>query len=277
MAENQLVAEMDRPGIGHNRPPLAELIGDLGPMVVDGVQDTLARYWPRQAEALEVAQSAVIMDSESAAKVVDLMQQMRAIEQELEQEHDRLKRPFLDACRTIDRAFSEIRRPLEVTRHGEGARGGLRGMLTEYERQRQAEAQLERERYEAEVRRLEAAAEAARRAAEDGSVRNELEALQAAEAAAAAERRAAAIRPEPIRSHLGSVGLRREIVFGVNDLTAAVRWMAGKQNPLRSQLEQAVRTILGKHLRGLGVDAIDAGVNIPGVNTAVATQAQVRR
>ena len=63
MAENQLLAEMDRsPGIGHNRPPLAELIGDLGPMVVDGVQDTLARYWPRQAEALEVAQSAVIVD-----------------------------------------------------------------------------------------------------------------------------------------------------------------------------------------------------------------------
>ena len=29
MAENQLTAEMDRlPGIGHNRPPLAELIGD---------------------------------------------------------------------------------------------------------------------------------------------------------------------------------------------------------------------------------------------------------
>lgn len=277
MAENQLAAELERPGIGHNLPPLAELIDDLSPMVDQWCVETIEPYKPRVEEMLEAIKTAVILDDESAAKVAVLVAMLRDMEQELERRHDEMKRPILEAGRAIDRAFGAMRHPIELARRGEDGRGGLRGMLTAYEHRREEAARAERERYEAEARRLAEEAEAARRRA-DGSLASGMEALQAEEAAALAERRAAAIRPEPIRSHLGQVGQRREIGFSLTDLAAAVRWMAGKQNPLRSHLEQAARTILGKHLRSLGVDAIESGgIQIPGVKTFIATQAQVRR
>ena len=149
-------------------------------------------------------------------------------------------------------------------------------MLTAYEHRREAEAQAERERYEAEARRLDEEAEAARRRADGSLARNGGAAGRGSGGACRAPGGGDPARADP--QPFGAVGQRREIGFSLTDLAAAVRWMAGKQNPLRSHLEQAARTILGKHLRSLGVDAVESGgIQIPGVKTFIATQAQVRR
>lgn len=280
MPDNQLAAENGArpPGMGHNLPPVTELIGDLGPRIEEWCAEVLEPHRPRVDELLATIKTAVIVDEASAAKVADLIQMLRATELHLEEERSAMKRPIIDAGRAIDSAFFRLRRPLELAREGNDGRGGLRGMLTAYEHRRETEAAAERARQETEARRLQMLAEAARRTAEqDHTLLSEEAAELAQEAAEAAERRAATIRPEPIRSHLGTVGQRREIGFGITDLGKCVRWMSAGSNPLRSHLEQAVRTILGKHLRGLGVAAVEAGVEIPGISTAVVTQAQVRR
>jgi hypothetical protein len=272
MTHNQLVAS-EEPGSfprDHNQPPLEERI-----------EEELALLWPRQAALLERAATAKIASEEDAAKVIDLGQIMRAFEQDTDRQREEMKRPYLQAARLIDAKFGAIIQPVARARAGEDGRSGLRGMLTTYTRRVEAEKQAERDRLQAEQRQREAEAEAARRAAENkrtGSegIADELAVLQAEEAAAAAQRKADAIRPdEPIRSNLGAARLHREITFKLVDVRKAAGWII-KQHGLKGQLEQAIRTILGKHLRALGVDMVERGVDIPGVEAGIEKVAGVR-
>jgi hypothetical protein len=257
------------PGIGHNQPPLTERI-----------TAELAPFQERATQMLAIAETAVIIDEVSASKVTDLVKLMRGLEEDVDKARDAMMRPFLEATRTINQHFNALKTRVGSVRFGDDGRGGLMGMLTVYERKREAEAQAERDRLQAEQRAREAEAEAARRAAEEkrqagaGSVKDELEALQAEEAADRLKRQADAVRPEPIRSHLGTVGRRREIEFTITDLRKALGWVL--RGTLKAQIEQAARTIIGKHLRSLGVEAVDRGVEIPGVSVTVEKVAQVR-
>lgn len=263
MSANQLVAEAT-PGIGHNRGPLAEYL-----------QEELAPFRSRQNEMIEVAKTARIIDQESAEKLVDLDRLIKGLADELEAQREQMKRPYLDACRLIDREFGVITQPLAV------ARKGARDMLTSWRRAEEERAEAERRRLESERRQAEAEAEAARRAAEEkrakgsASIADELEAMRATEQARRLERQAAASAPEPLRSHLGTVGTRREIDFKVIDLRKLLGWML-KTPGIAGQIEQAARTIVGKYLRGLGVAAIDRGIDIPGLEVRIERQAQIR-
>ena len=259
-----------RPGIGHNRPPLAEqLVEEVEP------------FTAAAGELIEVAGTAVIIDDISAAKVVDLAGKIRDLEDQLGARRTALKKPYQDAIKLIDTAFVSTITPLAVARVGVDGKGGLRGMQTAYENKRIAEAEAERRRLAAEQRKREEEAAAARRAADEqaqagkSTVKQDLAALAADDQAEALERQAAAIRPAPIRGQLGQVTMTRTITFQITDLPALLRWML--KQPLKAGLAQAARTIMGTYLRGLGVDAIGRGVTIPGVEAGIEKQASNRR
>jgi len=259
-----------RPGIGHNRPPLAEqLVEEVSP------------FTAAAGELLEVAGTAVIIDEISAAKIVDLVGKIRDVEEQLTARRAELKKPYQDAIKLIDTAFVSAITPLAVARVGTDGRGGLRGMQTAYENKREAEAEAQRRRLAEEQRKREEEAAAARRAAEEqaaagkSTVKQDLAALAAEDEAAALERQARATRPAPIRGQLGQVAMTRSITFKITDLPLLLRWML--KQPLKASLEQSCRTIMGTYLRGLGVDAVERGVAIPGVEAGIEKQASNRR
>ena len=77
---------------------------------------------------------------------------------------------------------------------------------------------------------------------------------------------------DSIRPAVAQIGSRREIVFVIDDLPAVTAWLVQHRG---GEIAQAARTILGKHLRSLGVEhAADAGIT--GVTVTITTAAQVR-
>lgn len=250
------------PGIGHNAPPLDE-------QLADEMVEAIAR-----AEALiEAAKSSQIAGDDDAAKVATLVKMMRDHERDLKLAHDTRKQPFLDAGRTIDAAYNAHTGPLAA------ARAALGKMLDAWEDRRRREADAERARIEAEQRRQEEEAERAREAAEaakangKGSIAAELDAIRAQEDADRLARQAATMRPEPIRTLTGAVTTRREIAFEITDVRKALGWLVRNRG---NEITQAARTIIGKHLQSVGVDAVERGISLPGIEARIEKRAQVR-
>lgn len=259
------------PAIGHNRPPLGEAIeAEVEPFRV------------RAAEVLELANQARIVDADSAKSVLDLAIKLKDIEDEIEAARLERSKPYRQAVGLINGLFGEPAQRLKLAREGADGRGGLRGMVTTWDNQERARARQEETRLRQEQHRREAeAAEAAKKAEEAatagrGRVSAELDAAKAREAAEQAQRRADAVRPEPLRSHLGAVSRRRDIKFDITDLGAAVAWLIDQPGH-RNNVEQAVRTMVGSYLRSLGIDAVAKGVVIPGIDARVETGAAAMR
>lgn len=264
---NQLLDEA-QPGIGHNLPPLSErLAEDTAPLAA------------KMQELAAVANTAVIIDEPSCAKIVDLIGLCRDHLDAVQRKHAEEAAPYRLALEGIDNAYRPLERSLTAI-IGPTTREGLRGTVTVFERKRQEAAEAERLRIQAEQRQREAEAEAARRALDEkkaggsAGVADELAVLQAEDAVARLGQRAEAIRPAPVRANLGTVGSARQIVWTVTDIRKAVAWIV--RSTLKGQLEEAVRTITGRHLRALGVNAVEAGVDIPGVEARIERVAQVR-
>lgn len=259
-----------RPGIGHNRPALSEqLVEELAPLRA------------RQAKMIEVAGQAVIIDDESAGKVTDLSVQVKALAEEIRQARDDRLLPYLTACQLINDQFNPLIAPLAAT-YGDRTTG-LRGMLGAWVQKREAAAAAERARLAEEQRQREEEAAAARRAVEEkkaagaGTVAAELNAIKAEDAAETAHQRAEAIRPNtPIRSQLGTVGTVRTIAYDITNLRHVLGW-AVKQPTILRFIEAETRKWVGAYLRQLGVDAVEKGVEIPGVKAWIERSAAVRR
>lgn len=252
--------QLAEPGIGHNLPPT----------LADELQIEISPHRERATELIEAARGAVIIDDVSAGKVIDLAGLLQALEKDLDASREARGRPFLEAQRAVNGAYNPVINALK------DARDTLRGMLNTFRRKRDAEAEAARQAAFAEQRRREAeAAAAAERARKTTNVRDQLASLKAQEDAAAAARRAEAIRPEPVRAQLGSLGAQRKIEFEITDLRKLLGWMI--KQPIRGNVEQSVRTIMGAYLRQLGVDAVARGVEIPGLAARVETQAAIRR
>lgn len=275
MATNQLLAEAEaeaarRPGIGHNKPPLGEEL------------DEILRPWLLQRdEILETCGKAVIIDDESAGKVADLMKKGRSLLRDANADRETKNRPYLDATRLINGRFGTVTAPIILAMEGDGRRvKGLRGMLTEYENRRRREAEEARQRLLAEQRQREREAEEARQAAERAeaagrtSVVGQMAAAERRHEAVDLGRRAEAVFAPPIRTQASSIGTRREIGFEITDLPKLLAWALTQ--PLRHNVEQAARTIVGSYLRGLGVEACARGVEIPGLTVEVKNVAAVR-
>jgi hypothetical protein len=273
MAQEQLALDATndpRLQIGANQPPLSERIAE-----------EIAPLLATRDQLLASAESALIIDGESAAKVVDLAKQMSNLEDMADLVREEMIRPHLLAQREINSSFGTVTNQLKLARQGADGRGGLRLMLTQWQRKLEVAAQAERDRLAAAQRLREAEAEAARRAAEEkkaaGStgVADELTAMQAEEAAQRLARQAEAIRPEPVRSHLGMAGTRREIVFEITDVRKLLGWLL--KSPLRVQVEAAVTGLMRPYLRNaIGVDGVEKGVEIPGLTARIERVAQIR-
>lgn len=268
MSSNQLLDEAGSFPRDHNLPPLKErLAEEVAPLAA------------RMQELAAVAGTAVIRDEASCAKTVDLIRLGQAHLDAVKRRHAEEAAPYKEALEQIDNAFRPIERSLTAI-IGPTAREGLRGAVTVFERKRQEEAEAEKQRIHAEQAMREAEAEAARRALEErkaggsAGVADELAVLQAEDAAARLGQRAEAIRPAPVRANLGTVGTARQIAFTVVDIRKALAWIL--RSTLKGQLEEAVRGIVGRHLRALGVNAVEHGVDLPGVDARIERVAQVR-
>ncbi len=254
------------PGIGDNSGavPLAELLAE-----------ELASGKARADELVAAAAEALIASDQDAEKVTALVALIRSHHKFLDGEREARKRPFLEGVRTVDAAYGAVIQPLVFARGGNNGRGGLGAMLTQWQQKREAEARVERERIEAKQRAREEEAERAREAAKAagrGTLAAELAHLRAKEEADRLGRQAETIRPEPIRSAAGAVSMRREIAFKIVDEKKAIAWLYKNR---RGELLNYGRTILGAHLRSMGVDAAQSAA-IPGVEVTIESRAQVR-
>lgn len=258
-------------GIGHNQPPLSEVL-----------DEELATHRARRDELVRVAETAVIVDEESASKVIDLIALCRAFETEIDDRRKELVKPYREAEKAINDRHNRLRLDVQVARQGTSGTGGLRGLLTAWDDRKKAAAEQDRQKAERLAKAKALAAEENRRKVEQaaggkGAVAAELEALRAEEEAEHAAAQAESIRPEPTRGHMGQVSRKREIRFDITDPLAFASWLIS-QPGLQNNLRQALMTICGQHLRALGVEAVAAGVNIPGVTTRVEQgSAHVRR
>ncbi len=248
----------------HNRPPLKEAL-----------EEELAPRRARADQLIGAAETSALIrgDETSAAKMIDLVRQMKELHDELNK--DRLARtlPYRDAVKLINDNFEAVKLRLALAIGGTSGRDGCVGQLTKWDDDKKAAVEAERRRLAEEARQREAEAEAARAAAETKAkagktdVAAELEAVRARDDAERLQRRADAIRHEPTRSQLGQTTRRRQIRFQVEDFTKRLRGIL--KSPRRSQIEKLVDAITEHELRDLGVAAVERGVDMPGVRVWV--------
>lgn len=171
------------PGIGHNQPPLDELLRDE--------TQALAQ---RTAELLAAVPRTVVTDRDSAEKATAFAGMIRSHAAKIEAAREERKRPFLEAGRTVDAHYQALRAPLigsDPKRLG-GAAAEVVAKIDAFRREEQAKADAERRRLEEEARQArerQAAAERAQREAEERARREQQEAerkVREAEAAARA-------------------------------------------------------------------------------------------
>lgn len=175
------------PVIGHNLPPLPELLKEEAEALAKRRDELLAAV-TRVPETIE--------DEATSGRVTDLVKLMIRCRQQAKKDHDERKAPFLLAGKQIDAAYATIIDPLAR------AQIQLEDRQTAYQRRK---AEAERRAREEEARRQAAEAERLRREAEEAAAaletEDDLEAALAAEeeaqqrAAEAEERARAAAAP----------------------------------------------------------------------------------
>lgn len=255
------------PGMGHNRPPLVEQLA-IETEALLGQVNTL----------IDVTESARIVDDVSAAKVNDLMRQVIDKDKEVEAERKKRNEPYAKALEAINAHYNGMRAMLSAAWIGADAKGGLRQMLTAWDDKKREAAdaarrkafaeQQERDRQAAEARRK--ADEAAQAGNVAGAVSANLQAASLQEQATRAETRATAIRAEPIRSTLGTTSRARKIVFTIDDEDKAFAW-ARSTPGIKDNLLADLRARVDSYLRSraVGVEAVQRGVNIPGITARI--------
>jgi len=250
------------PGIGHNRPPLAEAL-----------DEELAPRRARADQLLAVAARSVIVDEASAGKVVDLARQLKELHDEVDKARLARTKPYREAAALINHSYDALKLKLSLAIGGTSGRDGLSRMLTAWDDKQRAAVEAERRRLAEEARKREEEAAAARAAAEAKASAGkvdpaaELEALKAKDEAERLSRRAEAIRHEPTRSQLGQTTRRRVIRHEITDFAARLRDIL--RSPRRAQVEKLVDKITEHELRDLGVAAIESGVQMIGVRAWV--------
>jgi hypothetical protein len=221
-------------GIGHNKPPLEEIIPEE-------FRNELLRDKPeflaKLDEAVDAASRAKAEDEETLGRCGDLVNRYRAILKHIDATHTNVKAPYLLGGRLVD---AEKKALVERV---EGAKRQVEAVGNAFVAKRQAEQRAEQERIAAEQRAAAERAAAAEREREQAereailaqqNAANEEERLAAAERARkAAEEAESAMSaavlapaankaPEPVRSDGGStVSGKQEWQSRVDDYTVA--------------------------------------------------------
>lgn len=243
------------PGIGHNRPPLA-----------DRLESDFAELKTRADLALKA--KPVILDQESAGKVLDLMRTMRDLAGEANTLRQKLQKPYHDAAQAVAAASETVRAPLLAQVPV------LQAMVTAWDDKQRAEAEDRRQKALQEQRDREAAAAEARRKADEAAdagkstVIADKAAEHLREEAERAAIRAEAIRPEPVRGNLGQGTRRKVIKFKVENIREVLGELL-RDAADRARVEEATDQIVGAKLRAVGVAGVERGITIKGLKAWV--------
>lgn len=245
-----------RVGLGHNRPPLEEII----PVEF---RAALLRDHPNFLLKLDqyvaAAGRAFANDDESLGRCGDLVNDLRKFLSHVNATHKEVKEPHLLAGRLVD---AEKNRLVDVI---DAAKRKVESIGNAYVAERDAKAKAERDRIAAEERAAAERAMAAERARQEAEREAERAALQAksdedreaaaarAEAASAEAEEAMAnaalaaaqsAKPEPVRSDAGAtVSGKQEWVCEVEDYSKAFR--AVKDDPkVREAIDAAIKRLV---------------------------------
>lgn len=211
-----------RVGLGHNRPPLEEIIpAEFRAALLRDRPDFLVKL----GQLVEAADRAFANDDESLGRCGDLVGDYRKCLSHVNATHKEVKEPHLLAGRLVDAEKNALVDMIETAKRAVEAKGNA------YVAERDAKLKAERDRIAAEER--EAAMKAA--AAEQARINAEREAEAAARAASNdAEREAAAARAEQAR---------REAEEAMQNAALAAAQATSKAEPVRSD---AGSTVSGK-------------------------------
>lgn len=240
----------------HNNPPPDLLVGET---LREKLQDDHGDLLRRRDDLLEAATRVPpIVDDDIAGKVSDFIKQLTALAKTAEAKRTDAKEPYLEGGRNIDGFFKSITDPVGK------AKQFVERRLTEYLREKEAQARREREeqqrlaREAAERARAEAEAKA-KALADEQSLSAAIEAEKAAETASAdlvKAEQAADVKAAELsrtRGEYGSVAsLRTQWVFDeINRETIDLE--ALRHHLPTAALETAVRSFIkagGRELRG---------------------------
>ena len=242
--------------IGHNSPPPDLLLGDA---LRDQLAEENSQLIARRDELLAAAGRIPPIDSDDVAgRVSDYIKQLTALTKAAESKRTDAKEPYLEGGRNIDGFFRAITDPVAK------AKTAIERRLTDYLRNKEAQARREREEQErlareaAETARREAEARA-RALADEQSLQAAIAAEKAAETASAdlvKAAQAAAVKPAELSRTRGDYGavssLRTQWVFDEID-RASLDLEALRFHIPADGLEKAVRSFIkagGRELRG---------------------------
>ena len=225
----------DRFGIGGNNPPtLAEELSE----------ETTALVTRATELVICADERSEVVDDDTAARAVQLLGQMKDLVEEIERARVDRKEPFLASGRIVDTHFHTIMDPLagpEPKKKLMGAAGDLLARIDAWRRQKEAEAEIERQRLAEEARRLE---EAARR-----RPMTEHAAVVELDQAARLRFQAAQTVATPINSGVGPrTSVRRFWKTEITDLSLAIDYCL--KNGYEASLQAAVQLIYDKLVFG---------------------------
>jgi hypothetical protein len=282
-----MINDLDTPepshgGIGHNLPPLGELL-------VEETQELRARIAEHVAAAQE---RAVVATEDDAEKATLQLAIMRELNTEADAARVARKAPYLEAGRQVDAHFADLVFPLvgpSPKQKMTGAYGELHARLDAYRRRHEAAAAAERQKLLAEARAQRDIAQQAERdriAAEQealaaknereyqrsraAKLEAELAARKAADEAARLDARAeAAEAPAVIHSGYGPKATRRTVYrVEITDLSLALRHALRVDH--QHKIREAVQAVCDRQLR--------AGVkDLPGCKIIEDSITQVRK
>lgn len=207
-------------GIGHNNPPLDELLAE----------ETIDLR-NRAIDLVGAAERATVTDDDTAARATKLIVMIRDHAKKIEEMREQRKAPFLESGRIVDRHFTSIRSPLigdDAKRMG-GAALRVHNLVDAYRRKQEEIAAAERRRLEEEAEKVrQAAAEAARKQQEvskpEQRMDAEIDAQRLRDAAAALEKQAAEVVATPIVTDIGAKAHRKTVWKAtITDLGAALK------------------------------------------------------
>lgn len=217
------------PGIGHNLPPLPDLL-----------KEETADLSSRAADLVAAAGRCHVEDEDTAGRATTLAQMISAHLKTIDGKRTERKQPILEAGRTIDAHFKALSDPLD------SAKRTVVGLIDAYRREQERKAAEERRKLEEQARQAREAAEAAAQKS-DGSLDAEIEATHRATEAAALEQRAAAVEGPVIQSEYGAKAIGRKVAkHEIEDPLAVFKYLLKTDKP---RAIEAVSEIVGRLVR----------------------------
>jgi hypothetical protein len=241
------IAELP-PGIGHNAPPLPELL-----------REETADLSTRTAELLGAVGRCAVSDEDTANRATTLARMIADHLKIVDNRRTERKAPILEAGRQIDGHFKTLADPLD------GGKRKVVAMIDAYRKDQERLAAAERARLEAAAAKAREEAEA--KAANAKTVEDEIAANEQISRAAALSEQAAQTTAAPIQSEYGAKAIARKVWrHEIEDPAVAFKYLLKTD---RARTVEALSEIVGRLVR--------SGIHeMPGVKITADTETTIR-